>query len=35
MSEKRATVVSDEDLEEMEGRTDWEALGDKTDEEIE
>jgi uncharacterized protein (DUF4415 family) len=35
MSEKRTTVVSDEELEEMEDHTDWEALQEKTDEEIE
>jgi len=35
MSEKRTTVVSDQDLEEMEGHTDWEGVQDKTDEEIE
>jgi len=35
MSEKRTTVVSDEELEGMEDHTDWEALQEKTDEEIE
>jgi uncharacterized protein (DUF4415 family) len=35
MSEKRTTVVSDEELEEMDDHTDWEALQEKTDEEIE
>ncbi|PSQ80051.1 MAG: hypothetical protein BRD41_06005 [Bacteroidetes bacterium QS_1_63_11] len=34
MSDKPATVVSDEELEEMEDHTDWEALQEKTDEEI-
>jgi len=35
MSDKHTTVVSDEELEEMEDHTDWEALQKKTDEEIE
>ncbi|WP_208425612.1 BrnA antitoxin family protein [Salinibacter sp.] len=35
MSEKRTIVVSDEELEEMDDHTDWEALQEKTDEEIE
>jgi hypothetical protein len=35
MSNKRTTVVSDEELGEMEDHTDWEALQEKTGEEIE
>ncbi len=35
MSEKRTTVVSDDELSDMEDQTDWEALQEKTDEDIE
>ncbi|WP_251923394.1 BrnA antitoxin family protein [Salinibacter ruber] len=35
MSEARTTIVSDEDLEEMDDHTDWETLQEKTEEEIE
>ena len=35
MSEQHTTVVSDEELKEMEDHTDWDALQEKTDEEIE
>jgi len=35
MSDKSAETYSAEELEEMEGHTDWEALEEKTDEEIE
>lgn len=35
MSEKRTTVVSDDELADMQDQTDWKALQEKTDEEIE
>jgi uncharacterized protein (DUF4415 family) len=35
MSEKHTTSYTAEELEEMESQTDWEALEEKTDEEIE
>jgi uncharacterized protein (DUF4415 family) len=35
MSEKHTTSFAAEELEEMESQTDWEALQEKTDEEIE